>query len=251
MGDAEIVDEIQIDDRTYSLIETTCDNCGERHYAAQRWSGASYSHYDLPPDFRPEFFETFVVDAEATMSINATDILDLIKTLLEDAYDLQSGLRVDGSYLSMLLDYARDRECYLEERGLIDVLRGKCPRQPVVATEDIIPVFELGFAAAELRLKGIYEDAIIEGFRMQEGREIGLPAACAARKRQGRRSRRAIVRAAKGLFAEKPSLVHNRSATARHIESQRIDALRKADGTYLGAEAIVKHLRAAQRSGQL
>jgi hypothetical protein len=31
----------------------------------------------------------------------------------------------------------------------------------------------------------------------------------------------------------------------------KLEALRKRDGTYLGSEAIAKHLRAARRDGQL
>jgi hypothetical protein len=72
------------------------------------------------------------------------------------------------------------------------------------------------------------------------------PLALAARIRQGKRTRKAVIDAASKLYAQDPSLQRNDTKTANRIVSLKLESMRKRDGTYLGSDAVVKHLRAAR-----
>jgi hypothetical protein len=74
-------------------------------------------------------------------------------------------------------------------------------------------------------MKDVYEDAIYEGWRLQEGRENGREAARQAKARTTRRTRDAIKAAALDLYKSNPNLVRNDAATARAIEVMRLPDL--------------------------
>ena len=80
-----------------------------------------------------------------------------------------------------------------------------------------------------------------------EGREVGRPLARAARLRQGKRSRKAVIDAVSKLYAGDPLLRRNDLKTANQIAAMNLEALRKRDI----AEAIIKHIRAARQESQL
>jgi hypothetical protein len=102
-------------------------------------------------------------------------------------------------------------------------------------------------AAAEHRLKDTYEDYISDGMAMANWRKEGLPAARAERLRQGQRSRTAILKAAKTLYAKDPALIRNDTMTARAIQRLRLPELQKGHDQQLGIDAITKHLREARK----
>jgi hypothetical protein len=115
--------------------------------------------------------------------------------------------------------------------------------------DDLTSAFVLGCLATENHWLEIHEDAVFEGYAHMEGREAGRPLARAARLRQGKKTRRAVLAAAAAVYEKDPSLRRNDSRAASRILSMKPDALRKTDGTYLGADAIIKHLRAARKAG--
>jgi len=92
----------------------------------------------------------------------------------------------------------------------------------------------------------MHEEAVFEGYAHIEGREAGRPLAVAARLRQGKRSRQAVSQAADELYLKNPLLRRNDSKTAQTISEMKLQALQKRDGTFLGQDAIIKHLRAAR-----
>jgi len=111
---------------------------------------------------------------------------------------------------------------------------------------DIVSAFILGYIATEHHWLAVHENAVFEGYAHIEGREAGRPLALAARIRQGRRTRKAVIAVASKLYDQEPSLRRNDSKTANRIATMRLESLRKRDGTFLGPDAIVKHLRAAR-----
>ena len=113
--------------------------------------------------------------------------------------------------------------------------------------DDIVAAFLLGCLATENFWIDTHQDAVFEGWSHIEGREAGRPLATAARLRQGRRTRKAVLSAAAKVYQADPLLQRNDTRTAGIIESMKLDSLRKKDGTYLGSEAIIKHLRASRR----
>jgi hypothetical protein len=117
--------------------------------------------------------------------------------------------------------------------------------------DDLIASFTLGYLASENWWRTNHEDAVFEGYRQQEAREIGRPLAVDARLRIGRRSRQAVTNAAKEIYRKQPKLRRNDSRTATLIVQLKLHELRKHDGTYLGEDAIIKHLRAARDADAL
>jgi hypothetical protein len=116
--------------------------------------------------------------------------------------------------------------------------------------DDLAAAFVLGCIAAENHWLETHEEAVFEGYAHIEGREAGRPLALAARIRQGKRTRKAVMAAASKLYDQDPSLRRNDSKTANSISRMKLESLRKRDGTFLGAEAIVKHLRAVRKRGE-
>jgi hypothetical protein len=104
----------------------------------------------------------------------------------------------------------------------------------------------LGYLASENWWIINHEDAVFEGYRQLGARDVGRPLAVAARLRIGRRSRQAVINAAREIYHKEPKLRRNDSKTAQRIAQLRLLQLRKNDGTYLGEQAIIKHLRAAR-----
>src|SRR5262249_11578154 len=115
--------------------------------------------------------------------------------------------------------------------------------------DDVVAAFLLGCLATENYWIETHQEAVFEGYAHIEGRESGRPLATAARLRQGKRTRRAVMAAATKIYEHTPHLRGNDSKTASLIEAMRLEPLRKRDGTYLGCEAIIKHLRAARQGG--
>jgi hypothetical protein len=117
--------------------------------------------------------------------------------------------------------------------------------------DDLVAAFTLGYLASENWWTINHEDAVFEGYRQREAREVGRPRAVDARLRIGRRSRQAVVNAARKLYEKESRLRRNDSKAAALIAQLKLPELRKHDGTYLGNDAIVKHLRAARGANSL
>jgi hypothetical protein len=235
-----------LDECEYVLNAYVCSNCGHTHYRVCRFAGAFYSAYLPPDDFEPAGFEDFVRDIHETMSLDARPILADVRGLLNEC-NSRWGIETDGSYLSQLQDFARLRLKLL--RGPLSRIEGEGPMK--AQDKLILAAFELGFAASELRLKDGYEDAIFEGWRLQEGREHGREAAAVAKAKQTKTTRAAIKTAARALHADDPELARNDAATARVIASMHLPALCRHGQTSIGSAAIVKHLRALHKAREL
>ena len=232
---------ISIDDCVYELAEFKCPECGDTHYRVARFSGAFSSVYIPPPGFAPAAFASFCRDLHRNLHLDPRAILAETSELI-DRYHTPSGLVSDGSYLNQLIDFARMRMQQLGRLGLLAPLaRGQADSESQLAA---LAGFELGYAASELRLKDAYEDVIFEGSRLQEGREAGREAAAQAKRRTTARTRDAICKAARSLYADDPSLARNDAATSRAIEGMHLPALCRGGSVSIGHDAIAKHLRA-------
>ena len=94
-------------------------------------------------------------------------------------------------------------------------------------TSRIRAAFELGMAAAEYHVMDNCEQYMFDGIAMSGWRESGLPKARAERLRQGIRSRKAILEAARALYGKEPALIRNNSETARKILALKLPELQK------------------------
>jgi hypothetical protein len=125
----------------------------------------------------------------------------------------KQGIDADWTCSFRLIEYARQSASQLTRLDCFDVLLSEEPPQETHHVA-IRAAFELGHAAAELRVMVTYEEYLFDGMAMSEWREAGLPKARAERIRQGERAR---AKAANLLYAKNPELMRNDTETARQI----------------------------------
>jgi hypothetical protein len=235
-----------IGDCTYELFVGKC-SCGQPIYRLMRTCGASLSIYQISQedcenleDYIAELHSTFAVDVHARINGLRKTIAELNSKGLFEAED------IDVSHVRRI-DKARLIMNRFSKNGLLERILEKAND----VEDDVAAAFLLGCLATDDFWIEMHEEAVFEGYAHIEGRESGRPLAVAARLRQGKRTRHAVIEAAFKLYRDQPLLKRNDSRTAALIEEMKLEALRKRDGTYLGAEAIAKHLRAARQNGSL
>jgi hypothetical protein len=234
-------------DTIYELFVARCSCCEEPVYRLMRSCGASISIYEISSedyDNLDEYVETlhtsFSVDVDAKLG----QLRDTVREF--NSRGLFEAEEIDVHHVR-LIDKARLILGKFAKSGVLD----RILRHADDIEDEVAAAFVLGCLATENFWIETHADAVFEGYAHIEGRECGRPLAIAARVRQGKRTRKAVIDAASKLYQESPVLRRNDSKTAIRIADMRLEALRKRDGTFLGPEAIVKHLRGARRHGQL
>lgn len=239
---------ISIGDRDYHLMPRHCEKCGSDHLEVWRFSGTSFARYLFPPEFDADDFEPFVERVDEALLMTAPELMEDFHRSLSKV-NSRYGIVADHSFSFRLLEYGRQRASRLQKLGMFDVLISD--REPESAQEQSVrTAFELGAAVAEHRVIDCYEDYLHLGMAVSEWREDGLPKAREERLRQGKRTRAAILEAAKRLYEKNPELVRNDSETARQILKLDLPDLQKGNGTQIGFDAITRHLREARSNGQ-
>jgi len=236
----------KIGDCTYELFVGTC-SCGQPIYKLMRTCGAALSVYQISQEDY-ENLEDYIAELHATFAVDVHSRLEGLRQAIEECNSkgLFEAEEIDVSHVRRI-DKARLTLNRFSKNGRLKQILDNADN----VEDDFAAAFLLGCLATDNFWIETHEEAVFEGYAHIEGRESGRPLAVAARLRQGRRSRRAVVEAASKLYLEQPLLERNDSRTAAVIEEMKLEALRKRDGTYLGSEAIAKHLRAARREGQL
>ena len=144
-----------------------------------------------------------------------------------------------SNYIIRTLDRARLILKKFKAEGKLDYLEEHANS----IDDDLSAAFVLGYLACDNWRTINHEDAVIEGYRRQEAREAGRRLAVDARSRIGRHSRQAVINAAKEIYKREPKLRRNDSQTASRIAQLKLPTLRKHDGTFLGNQVIINHLR--------
>ena len=234
---------IELGDTTYDLFVAHCSPCARSIYRLMRSCGASLSVYQISKDdcdnldeYVEHLHESFIVDVEARLSLLRHTIDEFNSRGLFEAEE------IDVHHVR-LIDKARLIMSRFAKNGILERILQRADDED----DEVVAAFVLGCLATDNFWVDTYEEAIFEGYAHIEGREAGRPLARAARLRQGRRSRRGVIDAASKLYNNNPLLRRNDCRTATLIAEMKLTALRKRDGTYLGPEAIVKHLRAARQ----
>jgi hypothetical protein len=249
LSETRIVRTIKHGDTTYELFVGPCPEC-HRHpvFRLMRTCGSSLSVYEISSEDYQNLDE-YVAKLHMTFAIDvATKLFVLNRTIQE--YNSKGLFEAPGMHPFRVrqIDKARLICNRFSKNGLLKQIRDNADN----ASNDIASAFILGCIAAENHWLEIHEEAVFEGYAHIEGRESGRPLALEARIRQGKRTRKAVIAAASQLYDQDPALRRNDSKTANRIANMKLEPLRKRDGTYLGCDAIVKHLRAARiKSGQL
>jgi hypothetical protein len=236
----------RLGDCTYELFVGKC-SCGEPNYRLMRTCGASISIYQISPE-DCENLDEYVAKLNASFTVDVGSKMYRLRETIKE-FNAKGLFEAEGLdvYHVRLIDKARLILSRFSKTGKLKEILDK----PDDIENDIAAAFLLGCLASENFWIETHEEAVFEGYAHIEGRESGRPLAVAARLRQGKRSRRAVIDAASKLYSKQPLLRRNDSRTATLIAEMHVEALRKRDGTYLGSEAITKHMRAARREGHL
>lgn len=102
--------------------------------------------------------------------------------------------------------------------------------------------FQLGMMAMEAEAKFKHEAAAQEGYRQQEGRMQGQPLAVKARRKEGEKRRRTILRLAREQIALDPSLAVNMTQLAKAILRTNDPGLLNRRGLPVSHDIVRKRL---------
>jgi hypothetical protein len=239
--------KIQRGDTTYDLIVGSCA-CGKPPLITlTRSCGSSLSVYHITQeqcdhldDYIAKLHQSFAYDVQTKLSYLIAAIRDCNSQGFFEAEEM------DVHHVR-LIDKAR----LIVDRFAKRKILTKILQHPDDIKNDLVAAFLLGCLATENFWIVTHEKAVTEGYTQIEGRRTGRPLAVAARKRQGQRSRAEVIAAAETLYQKDAALRRNDTKTAMLISEMKPQALRKRDGTYLGVDAIIKHLREARRNERL
>jgi hypothetical protein len=211
--------DIRLGDCTYELFVGKC-SCGEPFYRLMRTCGASLSIYQISQkdyenldEYVAELHVSFTVDVESKMY----RLRETIKEFNAKGLFEAEGMDV---YHVRLIDKARLILSRFSKTGKLKEILDK----PDDIENDLAAAFLLGCLASENFWIETHEEAVFEGYAHIEGRESGRPLAVAARLRQGKRSRRAIIDAASKLYSKQPLLRRNDSGTGSVGRNSRGDS---------------------------
>jgi hypothetical protein len=233
-------------DTTYELFVGPC-KCGARVFRLMRTCGASLSVFEISSEDY-ENLDRYVAHLNTSFAVDVRTKLSELRVTIQK---FNSRGQFDAHGMSPFRVRLVDRARLICSRFSKNGLLGRILEHPDDVEDDIASAFILGCIATENHWLSVHEDAVFEGYAHIEGRETGRPLALAARRRQGRRTRKAVIAEASKLYDQDPSLRRNDSKTANRIATMKLESLRKRDGTFLGPDAIVKHLRAARTAGKL
>jgi hypothetical protein len=246
---SRLVRTIRHGDTTYDVFVGPCKECGTHTAFHIMRSSSDYSFsiyqiseedYDNVEQYILELHSTFAFDVE-------TKLFALLRAVQE--FNAKGYFEAAGvpPFRVRMVDKARLIFNRFSKVGLIEHIVAHADD----ADDDLASAFLLGCLATENHWIELHHDAVVEGYAHIEGREAGRPLALAARIRQGKRTRTAVIRAVRDLYARDPALRRNDSKTANQIVGMHLSGFKKKDGTFLGADAIVKHIRAAREQNRL
>jgi hypothetical protein len=242
------VQKLERDGVRYELWKGICTNCKRTALHVIRTFRASLSVFAVSCGDHPFDFEDFVEDIHRSFKLDAEVTIENLLKLIRETNERGLFDCSDRDHEDIrLLDRARLIVSRFSKLGILErILKNTDDLE-----DDVCAAFVLGLIANEQYWLANHEKAVFEGYLHIEGREVGQVAAVRARQKQGRKRRAAILDAAKNLYKQCPGLSRNDSETARRIEAQRLPELRKTDGSYLGMEAISKHLKSARALGKI
>jgi len=216
---------------TYDLYTKQCSCCEELLYFIGRTDRARISCFQISKE-RSENVEEVIDELHENFAIDTKSLINCLGTTIDEitSKDGYPRFLVDqlSNYRIRTLDRARLIMKRFSVEGKLDYLVANADS----IDDDLVAAFILGYLASENWWTTNHEDAVFEGYRQREAREAGRPRAVDARLRIGRRSRQAVVNAARKLYEKESRLRWNDSKAAALISQLKLPELRKHDGTY-------------------
>src|SRR5271154_2119978 len=241
----QIVRTIKREGVTYNFYTRACSCCGDPLYFIGRTDGARISCFQISEE-KTENVEEVIDELHESFAIDIKALIECLKTTLDEITSGDDFPRFLAGELSNYRIRTLDRARLILKRFSADGRLEYLEANADSVDDDFVAAFTLGHLASENWWTINHEEAVFEGYRQREAREAGRPLAVDARLLIGRRSRQAVINAARELHKKEAGLRRNDSKTAAMIVQLKLPELRKQDGTYLGNEAIIKHLRAAR-----
>jgi hypothetical protein len=218
---------------TYDLYTKPCSCCEKIIYFIGRTDGARISCFQISKE-RSENVEEVIDEIHERFAIDTKGLISCLETTIDEITSKDDFPRFFAEHLSNYIIRTLDRARLISKRfsaeGKLEYLVGNADS----IDDDLVAAFTLGYLASENWWTINHEDAVFEGYRQREAREVGRPRAVDARLRIGRRSRQAVVNAARKLYEKESRLRRNDSKAAALIAQLKLPELRKHDGTYLG-----------------
>ncbi len=241
--------ELELNGSKYTLLERECSCCGKLFHEIWREDRFLLSRYRMKQSVSVDEFNVICEDIEEGSFISTAEIM---KNFWENLQEINSenGIDYEDSVKFKYIEHARQKYVILNKRGLAQHLFDDNISEER-DKENVRIAFQLGAAAMMQSFMSYGEEHFIEGMRVSEWRERGLPAARIERLRQGRVSRSSIVACAKEAIAQNGLLARNDTSLAKHILARYPDRLKKINGSQLSVSAVCKHLREARRDGAL
>ena len=240
----EPIKNYTIDDREYSLHTFNCPDCQEEGYRIYRITGIQSSCFILPSNFDPCQFEGLCVEIDEDLLQCAADlVMDFYQDL--NKVNSASGIHIDGTYSSRLLEYGRTRVIRLRKLDAFDALISKDKPNCSFAVA-LQSAFEFGFAAGQYAATKHSEDLFWEGVFARKAREEGQARARDALIKKGQKTRQIVIKAAQAVYAANPELMRNDAAAARAVQKLDWPDLRP-NGKILSQDSITKHLRETRK----
>ena len=201
-----IVRTFERDGVSYEFYTKPCSCCEELLYFIGRVDGVRVSCFQIWEE-KIEDVELLVDELHESFAIDVKTILEALKTSINDITRLvgfNGFFDTNGmsNYRIRTLDRARLILKKFNAEGKLDYLE----QHGNSIDDDLSAAFVLGYLACDNWWTVNHENAVIEGYRHQEAREVGRPLAVDARLRIGRRSRQAVINAAKEIYKKEPKL---------------------------------------------
>src|SRR5215469_8038178 len=215
---------IKLGNTTYELMVGQCA-CGGQIYRLLRMCGAAISVYDINAEDR-ERLDEYVSELHESFAGDVEPKLLLLHKMVKEynSHGCFEASELD-TFRVRLIDKARLIFNRFSKNGLLE----RILKRPDDIEDDLVAAFLLGCLATENHWIETHQDAVFEGWSHIDGREAGRPLATAARLRQGKRTRKAVLGAAANVYKTDPLLQRNDTKTAVLIERMKLDSLRKRD----------------------
>lgn len=190
---------------TYDLYTKPSSCCEKLIYFIGRTDGARISCFQISKE-RSENVEEVINELHESFAIDTMGLISCLWTTIDEITSKDDFPRFYADQLSnyriSTLDRARLIMKIFNAEGKLDYLVANADSMD----DDLVAAFTLGYLASENWRTINHEDAVFEGYRQREAREAGRPRAVDARLRIGRRSRQAVVNAARKLYEKEPRL---------------------------------------------
>jgi hypothetical protein len=195
---------------TYNLYTKPCSCCEKLLYFLGRTDGARITCFQISKE-RSENVEEVIDEIHESFAIDTKGLINCLETTIDEITskdDLPHFVAHDlSNYRIRTLDRARLILNRFSAEGKLEYLVANADS----IDDDLVAAFTLGYLASENWWTISHEDAVFEGYRQREAREAGRPRAVDARLRIGRRSRQAVVNAARRLYEQESRLRRNDS----------------------------------------